>query len=247
MASVSWRVTLVPGRVITAIVLLTWMVIAPADDCSVAVDVGHFLERPGATSARGRTEFELNAELAQLVVRALQRRGCRVTSIGERGDIADLRERTARARGAALFLSIHHDSAAERFLEHWSIDGVDRLYTDRFAGFSLFVSHDNADAEGSLRCASAIGRELRAHDFVPSWFHADPQFGEARPFADQTNGVHWFDDLVVLKTAAQPAVLFEAGILVNRNEELMLQRPDARERIAAAVSDAVVTCLRDRR
>ena len=58
--------------------------------------------------------------------------------------------------------------------------------------------------------------------------------------------MHWFDDLVVLKTAAQPAVLFEAGVLVNRNEELMLQRPDVRERIAGAVSDAIVACLRDR-
>ncbi len=246
MASVSRRVSLAPGWVIIAIALLAWSLIAPADDCSVAVDVGHFLERPGAISARGRTEFELNAELAQVVVRALERRGCRVASIGERGDIADLRERTARARRAAFFLSIHHDSAAERFLEHWSIDGVDCLYTDRFAGFSLFVSHDNAHAERSLRCASAIGRELRAHDFVPSWFHADPQFGEARPFADQANGVHWFDDLVVLKTAAQPAVLFEAGVLVNRNEELMLQRPDVKERIGAAVTDAIVACLRDR-
>jgi N-acetylmuramoyl-L-alanine amidase len=80
----------------------------------------------------------------------------------------------------------------------------------------------------ALRVITAI--VLLAHDFVPSWFHADPQFGEARPFADQANGVHWFDDLVVLKTAAQPAVLFEAGVVVNRNEELMLQRPDVRER-----------------
>lgn len=219
---------------------------AIAADCSIAIDVGHFLAHPGAMSARGATEFELNVELARVVHRAVQNRGCRAMLIGERGDVADLRERTARALGATFFLSIHHDSTAERFLEHWVIDGVDRLYTDRLSGFSLFVSHDNPHSERSLGCASAIGAALRSAGFVPSLFHADPMFGEVRPFADDRNGVHWFDELVVLKTAKQPAVLLEAGVLVNRNEELMLQRPDTREHIATAVADALVDCLTDR-
>jgi N-acetylmuramoyl-L-alanine amidase len=86
---------------------------------------------------------------------------------------------------------------------------------------------------------------LRANGFAPSLFHADPVFGEVRPFADAVNGVHWFDDLVVLKTATQPAVLLEAGVLVNREEELMLQRTDVMERIAIAVADAALACVRD--
>lgn len=224
----------------------TLAVSAPAADCSIAIDVGHFLAHPGATSARGATEFELNVELARAVHRAVQSRDCHATLIGERGDVADLKERTARALGATFFISIHHDSVAERFLEHWVIDGVDRLHTDRLSGFSLFVSHDNPHSERSLGCASAIGAALRSAGFVPSLFHADPMFGEVRPFADGRNGVHWFDELVVLKTAKQAAVLLEAGVLVNRNEELMLRRPDTRARIAAAVADAMVDCMGDR-
>lgn len=217
-----------------------------AGECSVAVDVGHFLERPGASSARGATEFQFNVELARVVQRAIQNRGCRAILIGERGDVAELRARTTLARDAAFLLSIHHDSVAEKFLERWVIDGIGRLYSDRFAGFSLFVSHDNSFPERSLRCASAIGAALRSAGFSPSLFHADPAFGEVRLFADERNGVHWFDGLVVLKTAMQPAVLLEAGMLINRNEELMLQRPDVRENIGSALAGAIVDCLADR-
>ena len=238
--------TVTVGQVFGAAALCGWSIMALALECSVAVDVGHFLARPGATSARGRTEFQFNLELARAIQSVIAQRGCRVRLIGERGDIADLKERTARAQGAALLLSVHHDSTAERFLEPWVVDGVERSYTDRFAGFSLFVSHANAHSMHSLRCASAMGAQLRANGFAPSLFHADSAFGEARPFADTVNGVHWFDDLVVLKTATQPAVLLEAGVLVNREEELMLQRADVRERIAVAVADAALACMRDR-
>jgi N-acetylmuramoyl-L-alanine amidase len=217
-----------------------------AADCSVAVDVGHLLEHPGASSARGATEFQFNVELARAVQRSIQHRGCRASLIGERGDVSELRTRTTLARDAALFLSVHHDSVAEKFLERWVIDGVDRMYSDRFAGFSLFVSHDNSYPERSLRCASAIGAALRSAGFSPSLFHADPAFGEVRPFADERNGVHWFDGLVVLRTASQPAVLLEAGMLINRNEELMLQRPDVREKIGSVLAGAIMDCLAGR-
>jgi N-acetylmuramoyl-L-alanine amidase len=233
-------------RASTALWLCSIAASNSAADCSVAVDVGHFLERPGASSARGATEFQFNVELARVVQRAVQNRGCRAILIGERGDVSELRARTTLGREAAFFLSIHHDSVAEKFLERWTIDGIDRLYSDRFAGFSLFVSHENSFPERSLRCASAIGTALRSAGFSPSLFHADPAFGEVRPFADERNGVHWFDGLVVLKTATQPAVLLEAGVMINRNEELMLQRPDVRENIGSALAGAIVDCLADR-
>jgi len=58
--------------------------------------------------------------------------------------------------------------------------------------------------------------------------------------------VHWFDGLVVLRTASQPAVLLEAGMLINRNEELMLQRPDVREKIGSVLAGAIMDCLAGR-
>ena len=66
---------------------------------------------------------------------------------------------------------------------------------------------------------------MRGAGFAPSLYHAEPIPGESKPFADRTNGVHYYDNLVVLHTATQPAVLFEAGVIVNRAEELTLRDP----------------------
>jgi len=209
----------------------------------VALDVGHFAAEPGATSARGRPELEFNRELATLVRDALQARGVRVLVIGADGDMAVLSRRTAAARGAALFLSVHHDSVQPHYLEEWTDEGETRLFSDRFAGFSLFVSRRNPDVGASLACASAIGAAMRGAGFAPSLYHAEPIKGEAKPFADRANGVHYYDNLVVLHSATQPAVLFEAGVIVNRAEELALRAPGTHGRIAAAVADGVRSCL----
>jgi N-acetylmuramoyl-L-alanine amidase len=163
--------------------------------------------------------------------------------IGEDGNKHSLRTRAAAARGAALFVSIHHDSVKPQYLSEWMVDGVARYFADDFGGFSLFVSHDNPDLQRSVACATWIGANLRAAGYTPSLYHADPLRGEDRPFADKVNGVHFYDQLVVLGTATQAALLLEAGVLVNRDEELMLAQPHTRATIAQAVADGVRSCL----
>jgi N-acetylmuramoyl-L-alanine amidase len=213
----------------------------------VAVDVGHYLAEPGATSARGRAELEFNRDLAALMRDELQARGIRVLLVGADGDMAVLSRRTAAARGADLLLSVHHDSVQPHYLEEWVHEGETRRFTDRFAGFSLFVSRRNPELAASLACASAVGAALRGAGFVPSLYHAEPIPGESKPFADRANGVHYYDNLVVLHTATQAAVLFEAGVIVNRVEELALREPATQRRMAAAVADGVRSCLVSRR
>jgi N-acetylmuramoyl-L-alanine amidase len=208
----------------------------------IALDVGHFLAQPGAVSARGRTEFEFNRELAEALGIALAAQGMRVELIGAAGDMEVLAHRTAAARGASLFLSVHHDAVQPHYLDEWEHGGAIKRYSDRFAGFSLFVSRRNPKVAASLACASAIGRALRAAGFTPSLYHAEPIPGEGKPFADQPNGVHYYDNLAVLHTAAQPAVLLEAGVIVNRAEELALRAPATQRRIAEAVAAGVHAC-----
>jgi N-acetylmuramoyl-L-alanine amidase len=212
----------------------------------IAIDVGHSLDRPGATSARGVPEFRFNQALALAVNKTLRARGLRTLLIGEDGDAHELSARTAAATqaGARFFLSVHHDSVQPQYLESWSVDGREQRYADRFSGFSLFVSRRNPDPERSLACARAIGAALRGRGFRPSLHHAEPIPGENRPLADAENGVYWFDGLLVLRTAASPAVLLEAGIIVNRSEEMDLTRPATRERIADALADGLRRCLR---
>jgi len=188
-------------------------------------------------SAAGYSEFEYNLVLAREVKANIERAGLSARLIGERGDYAVLHHRTRDARGTDLFLSIHHDSVKERLLPQ----------ADRFAGFSLFVSRRNPEARRSLACASAIGRRLREAGFTPSRYHADPVLGEARPFADEANGVHYYDNLAVARTASMPAVLVEAGVIVNREEERRMSDPEARARIARAVAGGARACLGEER
>jgi N-acetylmuramoyl-L-alanine amidase len=209
----------------------------------VAVDVGHAPMRPGAVSARGRPEFEFNRDLARAIRAALEGRGLEVRLINELGDIGELSARPAAAAGADIFLSVHHDSAQPHYMESWDVDGKPQHYSDRFSGFSLFVSRDNPHLAKSLVCASAIGAALRSAGRAPSLYHAEPIPGENRPFADAENGVHYFDKLVVLRMATTPAVLFEAGVIVNRNDELRLATIEHRETTAAAIADGLARCL----
>ncbi|HEU0290707.1 MAG TPA: N-acetylmuramoyl-L-alanine amidase [Burkholderiales bacterium] len=211
---------------------------------SIAIDVGHYLERPGVTSARGVTEFEYNLRLAREISVALTQAGHKTMLIGDDGLAADLGKRSPRAAGMDLFISVHHDSVQPRFLEIWDYEGETFSYSDRFSGFSLFVSNLNPHTGASLKCASAIGAALRKAGFTASRYHADPVLGENRPFADEVNGVHYFDNLAVLKTATIPALLFEAGVIVNRDEEMRMRDPAVRARIVEAVVVGSGACLK---
>jgi N-acetylmuramoyl-L-alanine amidase len=199
----------------------------------VALDVGHYAAEPGVISASGVPEFEFNLALAAEVKAELERNGVRVRLIGERGDYAVLHHRTRDARGADLFVSIHHDSVRQHLLPQ----------AERFAGFSLFISRRNPRPGRSLACASAIGARLRGAGFTPSRYHADPVLGESRPFADEANGVHYYDNLAVARTAPMASVLVEAGVIVNREEEARMRDPEVRRRIAAAVAGGARACL----
>lgn len=210
---------------------------------TVALDVGHSLVYPGATSARGMPEFQFNLALASAVKPVLERLGFTVMMIGDQGDMTDLRVRTQSAQNADFFLSLHHDSVQPQYLSWWSSKGKRQAYSDHFSGFSLFVSRDNPHPQTSLLCASGIGERLRYKGFKPTGHHAEAVLGENRQFADWLNGVYYFDDLIVLKTASQPAALLESGIIVNRADELNLQDAATRNAIAEAVGDALNKCL----
>ena len=197
------------------------------------MDIGHYAAEPGAISASGRPEFEYNLALASELRSALEGARLRVRLIGERGDYAVLHHRTRDAAGAVLFLSVHHDSIKERLLPE----------AHRFSGYSLFISRANPQHDRSLACASAIGAELRGAGFRPSRYHADPVLGENRPFADETNGVHYYDNLAVGKSATMASVLLEAGVIVNREEDTRMSDPGVRRRIAIAVTEGIRRCL----
>ena len=59
---------------------------------------------------------------------------------------------------ADLFLSIHHDSVPDNLKERWEHEGKKNYYSDRFSGYAIFVSNDNADRADSLAFGHSLGQ-----------------------------------------------------------------------------------------
>lgn len=217
-----------------ALALATAAVAAPP----VAIDVGHTLADPGAISARGRSEFAFNRELAGVIREAVAAHGLEVVPVNFDGGIASLAARPEAAAGSALFVSVHHDAVGERWLLPWVWAGQPQTHTEVKRGFGLFVSRQNPQPENSLRCASAMGAMLRRAGFAPSAWH-----GRKHDPADAENGVWFYDNLVVLYRTGVPAVLLEAGVIKHRDEELELRDPQRQARMADALATAIAACL----
>lgn len=125
-----YRHRLLPGVVLCLTSLLLGALGAPVVAGTMALDVGHFLAHPGATSARGVSEFDFNRQLAMVVRHALEKQNFHVRLIGAAGDMSDLRARTRAAAGAHFFLSLHHDSVQPQYLETWVPEGTPRRFSD---------------------------------------------------------------------------------------------------------------------
>ena len=228
-----------------------------ADGCRraafrVIVDVGHTEQAPGATSARGVSEFVFNVSLAKRIEQQLLAAGFRrsVLLITEGPSGKALVERVTRANAleADLFLSVHHDSVPDEFLEKWEFEGEQRSFSDRFNGHSIFISDDNSDRSGSLLFARLLGGQLRKRGLQYTPHYTDPIMGHRqRLLIDAQAGVYRYDQLIVLKDTAMPAVLLEAGSIINREEELRMGSAEHQALVSAAVADAVKSYCAARR
>lgn len=208
--------------------------------CRVAIDVGHNLKDPGAISARGVPEYRFNRRMAQLLLTRLRQDPTFQGSfiINEAGHPLPLTSRpaTAAARGADLFLSIHHDSVYPEQLSKWVYQGKLLDVCDQESGHSIFFSHKNGNPVASLQLAKIIGRTLRQAGFKPTLHHA----GRGnKVLVDRELGIYAYDNLVVLKHADIPAVLFECGVIKNSQEELQLCDPSYQQRMVEALYKAL--------
>lgn len=199
----------------------------------VAIDVGHSTAKPGSRSAAGIPEFFYNKQLALAVIERLAASGVGAKLINGDGTVISLPARTMQARGAALFVSIHHDSVQPQFFP---------VVDQRFSGFSVWVSRKNIAYAASVHCALRVANHLLAAGFVPSQYHADQIPGENRPVIDAAHGIFANDDLVVLKTAQSPALLIEAGVIVNPRDEAQLRDPEVAKRQSTAIAVAIQGC-----
>jgi N-acetylmuramoyl-L-alanine amidase len=195
-------------------------------------------------SARGVWEYDFNLHLAKVIEQKLTEAGFARTVLLITSDKTrrGLFKRVSQASNlsADLFLSIHHDSVPTQFKETWEYEGKQRSFSDRFRGHSIFISHSNLDRGGSLQFARLLGLRLKDQGlkYTPHYTYSI-MGARKRELLDPEAGVYRYDQLIVLKNTGMPAVLLEAGSIVNREEELLLQTPEHRALFGAAVTDAV--------
>jgi N-acetylmuramoyl-L-alanine amidase len=210
----------------------------------IVLDVGHTAESEGAISARNVAEFVFNLRLAQEIDGKLKAEGFSKTRllVTEGPARRSLVKRVAVANNlhADLFLSIHHDSVPDSFLENWEFEGKKGHFSDRFSGYSLFVSHDNPAFKTSLLFANLVGKEMKAQGLQYAQQYGHAIMGRYQhPLLNKETGVYSYDRLVVLKSTRMPAVLLEAGSIINRDEELKMDSLERRDIISRGVTAAV--------
>jgi N-acetylmuramoyl-L-alanine amidase len=216
----------------------------PRSTFRVVIDVGHTATSPGADSARGVHEYEFNLKLANVIAQSLREahfdRTVRLITSGSRLGSLFRRAASAEDLHADLLLSIHHDSVPDHLKETWQYGGLKNYYSDRFSGYAIFVSNENADRAGSLAFAHSLGQELQKRGLHYTPHYTLSLMGRfRRELVDQEAGVYRYDQLIVLRRTLMPTVLLEAGSIVNRNEELELATPERRKIVADAVTAAV--------
>lgn len=210
----------------------------------VVLDVGHTANVPGATSARGATEYAFNLRLAQDVRQALVTAGFdkTVLLITTTPPFAGLFERASRANKLApdLLISLHHNSVPDRLLETWTYEGTPHHFSDRFTGYAIFISTENAQRTKNLAFGRLLGKELQARGLHYTPHYTLPLMGtRRRVLLDAAAGVYRYNKLIVLKEVHVPSVLLEAGSIIHRDEELALATPERRALISAAITAAV--------
>src|SRR5262249_36414543 len=192
---------------------------------------------------RGLHEFDFNLNLAKVIERQLVDAGYArtVLLVTEGPKMRGLARRVTRANALHpdLLLSIHHDSVPDSMLEKWEYNGEPHSFSDRFKRHSLFVSYDNRDRKDSLRFAHLLGEALKSRGLQYTPHYTEKIMGgRRRELIDAEAGVYRYDQLVVLRHPQMPAVLLEAGSIINRDEELAMGTPERQALISAAVLEA---------
>jgi N-acetylmuramoyl-L-alanine amidase len=210
----------------------------------IVLDVGHTAESEGAISSRNVAEFLFNLRLARRIEQKLKADGFAETRLlltaGKARRSLVKRVDAANNLQANLFLSIHHDSVPDKFLEKWEFEGKKSWFSDRFSGYSVFVSKNNPNFKTSLAFAELIGKEMKAEGLQYAQQYAQPIMGRNQhPLLNKETGVYSYDKLIVLKSTRMPAVLLEAGSIINRDEEIKMDSPERRNIVSSGVAAAV--------
>lgn len=210
----------------------------------VVIDAGHGGRDPGAGSVSGQVrEKDLTLVLAQALRDELVKRGrVRVAMTRDEDRYLTLDDRAAVARrlNAAMFMSIHVDSAPNPLARGASVYSLSDVASDAEA--AGLAARENASGEASARAGTvdAMLADLAMRtQMSASAGLATRLVNKAAGRVELRPNPHRFAAFHVLRRADAPAVLFEAGYLSNADDELMLREPATREKMVLALAQAI--------
>lgn len=210
----------------------------------VVIDAGHGGRDPGAISVSGQVrEKELTLVLAQALRDELVKRGrVRVAMTRDDDSYLTLEDRAAVARrlSAAMFVSIHIDSAANPLARGASVYSLSDVASDAEA--AGLAARENAgedqDARGDTVQMILADLSMRSN-MSASADLASRLVNKAAGRVELRPNPHRFAAFHVLRRADTPAVLFEAGYLSNADDELLLRNPSERAKMVLALAQAI--------
>lgn len=212
---------------------------------SISIDIGHHLKDPGATSAYGINEYTYNKRLGNSLREQLEFYGNKVNMINESGDTISLYERANLAKGTNFLVSLHHDSVPEKDLRYWNYQGKKQHFNDKTKGFSIFVSTKNTNFSTSLICANQISDNLIKAGFQSNYRKNATLVRDNGVLFFKNKAIYKYDNLAVLRTAPTPAILIEAGVIVNRREAIWITQDHIRQRFSNAVAIGINQCMKN--
>lgn len=210
----------------------------------VVIDAGHGGRDPGARSVSGEiAEKDLTLALAKELRDKLVERGRVRVALTREGDqylTLDDRAAVARRLDAAMFVSIHVDSAANPLARGASVYSLSDVASDAEAAHLAAEQNAGAAAaEGNGSVDSILSELAMRSQMSASADLATRLVKRAAGRFELRPEPHRFAAFHVLRRAGAPAVLFEAGYLSNADDEVLLRNPQHRSEIVLALAQAI--------
>lgn len=210
----------------------------------VVIDAGHGGRDPGARSVSGEAvEKDLTLALARELRDDLVSRGrvrVAMTRDDDRYLTLDDRAAVARRLNAAMFISLHMDSAPNALARGASVYSLSDVASDPDAARFAALENAGADIRDSGGSVAALLSDLAMRaQMVASADLATRLVRKSAGRFELRPNPHRFAAFHVLRRAGAPAVLFEAGYISNADDELLLRSPEHRSQVALALAQAV--------
>ena len=224
------------------------------------LDSGHDPKFKGAISSCGTPEFELNDNIVHLISKnkeiqiILTRNKNEPPPVIDKNNFNNIQSLKSRINisnqyeNNAVFISIHHDSVSERYLEfitdlcgEFGGKKINDEFKKQFQiGFNIFLYEEKTDRyKQSLILAKIIGTKLIAMNQIPSNYHypTSDDCKSCKPI-DLELGI-WHQNLLVLRENKIPAILIEAGNLMDPDDFKKITSESYKKKFGSLIIESI--------